>query len=343
MLRALSHMGICRLVRLCRHYIMVRIGYRRGNLDDVDRTPDPSQSHANTHTRKCTFSFTLYAQTYSYTCTHLSLSLSLSMCVFVSSPTTTTTTTTPTGLQCFEGMKAYKSLSDDTLRLFRPIQNMRRLSRSMKRLSMPGHDFDGKELIECISELVFLDQGWIPEGEGYSLYIRPTVIATHEYLGQAPPTSLLLYVITSPVGPYYQSGFKPIRLTADTSLVRAWPGGTGNAKVRATQTKTETHPQTHRTRELWTCSSSHCVGTHLISVPTDRFFLQLLMLTVLSLVHSYFVAYLGQYPSGRGELCSHYEATGKGRQGWVQPSVVVVRRRRDHYRSRNDEHFLLSH
>lgn len=40
-----------------------------------------------------------------------------------------------------------------------------------------------------------------------------------------------MYVITSPVGPYYKSGFDPIRLTADTSYVRAWPGGTGNSKV----------------------------------------------------------------------------------------------------------------
>ena len=108
---------------------------------------------------------------------------------------------------------------------------MERLSNSMARLHMPGADFDRKELIQCISELVTLDKNWIPEGEGYSLYLRPTVIATHKDLGLATPNSLLLYVITCPVGPYYKSGFKPIRLTADTNYVRAWPGGTGNAKV----------------------------------------------------------------------------------------------------------------
>ena len=79
--------------------------------------------------------------------------------------------------------------------------------------------------------MVLLDKDWIPNGEGYSLYIRPTVIATHQFLGLAAPTSLLLYVITSPVGPYYKSGFDPIRLTADTPYVRAWPGGTGSNKV----------------------------------------------------------------------------------------------------------------
>ena len=136
------------------------------------------------------------------------------------------------GLECFEGMKAYKSLNNDgSIRLFRPDMNMKRLKSSMERLHMPGADFDPQQLIDCIAELVRIDQRWIPEGEGYSLYIRPTVIATHKFLGLAAPDSLLLYVITSPVGPYYKTGFKPVRLTADTKYVRAWPGGTGNAKV----------------------------------------------------------------------------------------------------------------
>ena len=43
--------------------------------------------------------------------------------------------------------------------------------------------------------------------------------------------SSYLQVITSPVGPYYASGFDPIRLTADTPYVRAWPGGSGSSKV----------------------------------------------------------------------------------------------------------------
>ena len=135
------------------------------------------------------------------------------------------------GLACFEGMKAYKTLTDGSLRLFRPDRNAERLARSMERLEMPGYDFDQAELIDCIAELVRLDKDWIPEGEGYSLYLRPTVIATHNFLGLAPPTKVLLYVITSPIGPYYKTGFEPIRLMAESSFIRAWPGGTGNAKV----------------------------------------------------------------------------------------------------------------
>lgn len=140
--------------------------------------------------------------------------------------------TSYTGLQCFEGMKAYQSLNGDgSIRLFRPDMNMKRLKNSMDRLHMPGNDFENEQLIECIQELVRTDASWIPQGEGYSLYIRPTVIATHKYLGVAPPDSILLFVICCPVGPYYKSGFEPVRLTADTSYVRAWPGGTGGNKV----------------------------------------------------------------------------------------------------------------
>ena len=48
------------------------------------------------------------------------------------------------GITCFEGMKAYRALSDSSLRLFRPDCNMDRLKNSMKRLHMPGHDFDSE-------------------------------------------------------------------------------------------------------------------------------------------------------------------------------------------------------
>jgi len=136
------------------------------------------------------------------------------------------------GMQCFEGMKAYKTLDDeDDIRLFRPDMNMRRLKDSMTRLAMPGADFDPQELIDCVGKLVRLDKDWIPAGEGYSMYLRPTVVSTHPYLGLSCPDDLLLYVISGPVGPYYTTGFEPVRLTADTEYVRAWPGGIGASKV----------------------------------------------------------------------------------------------------------------
>jgi len=132
------------------------------------------------------------------------------------------------GIECFEGMKAYKD-SSGNLRMFRPDCNMERLNNSMKRLCLPG--FDGAALTECIQKLLKLDEAWVPDKDGYSMYIRPTAIGLAKSLGVARSTSCKVYVIMSPVGPYYKSGFKPIRLLANTKDVRAWPGGVGNAKL----------------------------------------------------------------------------------------------------------------
>ncbi|EQC34071.1 branched-chain amino acid aminotransferase [Saprolegnia diclina VS20] len=131
-------------------------------------------------------------------------------------------------LQCFEGMKAYIN-DDGKIRLFRPDMNMARMNNSMERLFLPT--FDSEELIKCIEQLVLLDKDWIPKGDGYSLYLRPTGISTHPHIGVGASTKAKVFVILSPVGPYYPEGFNPVKLFADDTYVRAWPGGTGNTKV----------------------------------------------------------------------------------------------------------------
>ena len=131
---------------------------------------------------------------------------------------------------CFEGMKAYKD-SDGQIRMFRPDRNMQRLNQSAARIALPS--FDGDALIELIGKLVKLDERFIPKTKGYSLYIRPTLIGTQRALGVGPPASALLYVILSPVGPYYPTGFKAVSLEATDYAVRAWPGGVGDKKIGA--------------------------------------------------------------------------------------------------------------
>lgn len=59
------------------------------------------------------------------------------------------------------------------------------------------------------------------------------MIGTQRTLGVGPPASALLYLIASPVGPYYKSGFKAVSLEASSENVRAWPGGVGDKKLGA--------------------------------------------------------------------------------------------------------------
>ncbi|XP_025047112.1 branched-chain-amino-acid aminotransferase, cytosolic isoform X1 [Alligator sinensis] len=129
----------------------------------------------------------------------------------------------------FEGMKAYRGV-DGKIRLFRPMLNMDRMARSAKRATLPC--FDKHELLDCIRKLVEVETEWVPYSASASLYIRPTLIGIEPSLGVKKPTKALLYVILSPVGPYFASGsFNPISLWADPKYVRAWKGGTGDCKL----------------------------------------------------------------------------------------------------------------
>jgi branched-chain amino acid aminotransferase len=78
--------------------------------------------------------------------------------------------------------------------------NMARMRRSAERVSLP--DFDADALIELIMALVKLDEHLIPPPP-CALYMRPTMIGTRNTLGVAPSTCCLLYVILSPVGPFF--------------------------------------------------------------------------------------------------------------------------------------------
>ena len=127
-------------------------------------------------------------------------------------------------------MKAYKN-SDGEVRLFRPDKNMARMNKSSARIALPN--FSPDSMIELISRFCKMEERFVPGARGYSLYLRPTMIGTQRTLGIGPPGSALLYMIASPVGPYYPIGFKAVSLEATTYAVRAWPGGVGDMKLGA--------------------------------------------------------------------------------------------------------------
>ncbi|XP_019406636.1 PREDICTED: branched-chain-amino-acid aminotransferase, mitochondrial [Crocodylus porosus] len=132
-------------------------------------------------------------------------------------------------VELFEGMKAFRG-PDQRIRLFRPTLNMERMHRSAVRACLPA--FDQAELLECICQLISIDQDWVPRSDSASLYIRPTFIGTEPSLGVSKSSYALLFVILGPVGPYFPTGnFSPVSLLADPRFVRAWMGGVGDCKV----------------------------------------------------------------------------------------------------------------
>lgn len=130
--------------------------------------------------------------------------------------------------EIFEGLKAYK-WQDGTIALFRPEMNARRFNLSAERLCMP--EVPEELFLKGIEELVRLEKEWVPGSAGTSLYIRPTMIAVEPVLGVKPSDHYYFYVILSPVGAYYASGFNPVKIMVEDKFVRAVPGGTGEAKT----------------------------------------------------------------------------------------------------------------
>uniref|UniRef100_A0A8C9I9L7 Branched-chain-amino-acid aminotransferase n=1 Tax=Piliocolobus tephrosceles TaxID=591936 RepID=A0A8C9I9L7_9PRIM len=113
----------------------------------------------------------------------------------------------------------------------KPLQNLS-LHPGSSALHYAVEVFDKEEFLECIQQLVKLDQEWVPYSTSASLYIRPTFIGTEPSLGVKKPTKALLFVLLSPVGPYFSSGtFNPVSLWANPKYVRAWEGGTGDCKM----------------------------------------------------------------------------------------------------------------
>ncbi len=132
------------------------------------------------------------------------------------------------GQEMFEGLKAYKTDGGKNT-LFRPEKNVQRTNATNLRMCMP--QIDESLMLEAIKTIVRIDQDWIPEAEGTSLYIRPFIIATDPYLGLRPSSTYKLFIILSPVGAYYKGGLQPTKIFVEDEYVRAVAGGTGFAKV----------------------------------------------------------------------------------------------------------------
>jgi len=128
--------------------------------------------------------------------------------------------------QCiFEGMKATIG-SDGIPKLLRPDLNIERFNLSAKRMCMPA--IPDEMFLSALKAITNVEINWIPKAEGSALYLRPTMIATESSLGVVPSITYTFYIYTAPAQPYFTT---PVKLITEQTLIRAVPGGTGEAKA----------------------------------------------------------------------------------------------------------------
>jgi branched-chain amino acid aminotransferase len=129
------------------------------------------------------------------------------------------------GQSVFEGLKAYAGNNGEVL-VFRPVDNFLRMNESAARMCMP--ELPEEIFMGGLKELLDTDRAWVPTAEGTSLYIRPFMFATDEFIGVRPSNTYKFMIFTSPAGGYYS---EPVKVKVEKYYSRAFPGGTGAAKA----------------------------------------------------------------------------------------------------------------
>lgn len=129
------------------------------------------------------------------------------------------------GQAIFEGLKAHRNVNGEVI-LFRAEENFKRMNLSAERMCMP--QIPKQIFIDGIIELIRCDLGWVPDGEGQSLYIRPFLIADQAFLGVRPSNTYKFMVITSPTASYYSGA---VKVKVEEKFTRACEGGIGSAKA----------------------------------------------------------------------------------------------------------------
>ena len=128
----------------------------------------------------------------------------------------------------FEGLKAYTT-EDGHIVTFRPDLNAERLAASAARLEMPV--FPKERFIDAVEQVVKANAAWVPPyGSGATLYLRPYMFGSNAVIGVKPADEYQFRILTTPVGPYFKGGVKPLTIRV-TDFDRAAPHGTGHIKA----------------------------------------------------------------------------------------------------------------
>ena len=125
--------------------------------------------------------------------------------------------------EIFEGLKAYRTA--DGLHPAVPPLGQRGPAEQVRRAAVPAPD--PEELAMAgITELVKVEQDWVPREKDTSLYIRPFMIGLDPALGVHASHHVQYIVVVCPVGAYYPEGLDPVKIYVEERDVRAVRGGT---------------------------------------------------------------------------------------------------------------------
>lgn len=128
----------------------------------------------------------------------------------------------------FEGMKAYTT-ADGRIVTFRPDLNAERMEQSARRLEMPV--FPKERFVEAVLQTIKANEAYVPPyGSGATLYVRPYMFGSNAVIGVKPAEEYQFRVFTTPVGPYFKGGVKPLTIRV-SDFDRAAPCGTGHIKA----------------------------------------------------------------------------------------------------------------
>lgn len=133
------------------------------------------------------------------------------------------------GQEAFEGLKAFRG-KDGKIRIFRMDENAKRFRSSAEGIMM--EPLPEEKFIEMVKKVVKLNERFVPPyGSGASLYIRPLEIGLTPKVGVSAASEYMVVIFTSPVGPYFKSGFNPTKICLMREYDRVAPKGTGRFKI----------------------------------------------------------------------------------------------------------------
>jgi branched-chain amino acid aminotransferase len=128
-------------------------------------------------------------------------------------------------------MKAYK-LEGDQVGIFRPELHAKRFSKSAEKMAMA--EFSPELFMESILAYVKACKTYVPKEPGHSLYLRPLLFANEPVIKVKSSESYRFIIMGSIVGPYFKNNDqKGSKVLINKSFIRAFPGGTGEAKTSA--------------------------------------------------------------------------------------------------------------